>query len=531
MASSPDPFIDPDPPFEVTSSPPLPSTVQSTADIDMEEESSSFLPSISNLPTRATALQQSTFDFSSDPLGEGHFSPAGFSATTHRPSHILNRKRGPPAPGTDHLPIDKEPRLSAPTHSQASSAREAIFQARDLLVQAYTLTQSREEQAKLLDLLEVFREYTEKGRLQTASTIIASQVANLETATRQIEAKAKALAKTTSPSVPSKPSILRQPLPGTGPPGPPGPSGLTGTTGTLSGTPSGTPSSSYASIAGNGQEWTLVKPKTKPLKAGKTTKPNRLILVRSIATPPDFSPLALRNAFNKAFADKGVKGPVINTVTKSLGQNLVISTTSQFSADYLLEKQAIWEHLIAFKSAQKDEPWHKVVLHGVPTADFNNPEGMKLVIDEITTFNKGLTPIGTPYWLSSLEKRTNQRAGSVVVAFATAEEASRAIRYRLYIAGISVRVEKLYSTAFTTQCFKCQGFGHLDNYCKRQPTCRLCGEKHATQQHVCKTCSTKGIRCLHLVPNCANCKQAHTADNKACEVLIAIKATKATTIL
>ena len=75
---------------------------------------------------------------------------------------------------------------------------------------------------------------------------------------------------------------------------------------------------------------------------------------------------------------------------------------------------------------------------------------MELVIDEIKTFNKGLTPIGTPYWLLSPEKRANQRAGSVVVAFATAEEASRAIRHRLYIAGISARVEKLYSTASTT---------------------------------------------------------------------------------
>ena len=171
------------------------------------------------------------------------------------------------------------------------------------------------------------------------------------------------------------------------------------------------------------------------------------------------------------------------------------------------------------------------MLHGIPTADFNTPMGMELVIDKIRTFNKDFTPIGTPYWLSSPEKRANQRAGSVVVAFATPEEASRAIRHRLYIAGISVRVEKLYSTAFTTQCSKCQSFGHLDSYCKREPTCRLCGEKHATQQHVCKICNTKGSRCLHLVPNCANCKQAHTADNKACKVLIAIRATKTTTTL
>ena len=101
---------------------------------------------------------------------------------------------------------------------------------------------------------------------------------------------------------------------------------------------------------------------------------------------------------------------------------------------------------------------------------------MELVIDKVRIFNKGLNSIKTPYWPLSPENRAIYRGGSVVVAFATAKEASRAIRHRLYIAGISVRVEKLYSTASTTQCSKCQGFGHLENYCKREPICKLCGE-------------------------------------------------------
>ena len=148
---------------------------------------------------------------------------------------------------------------------------------------------------------------------------------------------------------------------------------------------------------------------------------------------------------------------------------------------------------------------------------------MQLVIDEIKTFNQGFTPIGTPYWLTTASKRQNQRAGSVVVAFATEGEASRAIRQRLYIAGISVRVEKLYSTSPTTQCNNCQGYGHLDSYCKRQAVCKLCAQKHSTTQHYCNTCTVKGSRCQHLEPKCGNCNQAHIASTKTCEVLLAIK--------
>ena len=85
-------------------------------------------------------------------------------------SRILNRKR-PCPPRDNYTPQPKEPRVLA---NQPIIAREAILLARDLVVQAYSLTQAREEQAKLLDLLEVFREYTERGRIQAALSILAT---------------------------------------------------------------------------------------------------------------------------------------------------------------------------------------------------------------------------------------------------------------------------------------------------------------------------------------------------------------------
>jgi hypothetical protein len=148
---------------------------------------------------------------------------------------------------------------------------------------------------------------------------------------------------------------------------------------------------------------------------------------------------------------------------------------------------------------------------------------MSLVLDEIRTFNKDLKPIGQPYWLTPEENRANQRAGSIVVAFATEIEATKAIRHRVYIGGISAKAEKLYSTAPSSQCSKCQGFGHLESHCRKTPKCQLCGENHASAVHQCNTCHIKGKKCLHLVPKCANCKESHTADFKSCEILKAIK--------
>ena len=496
---------------------PLPSSPSPTFNTivvdEMQMELSSPTAPSHGTPTLPMFVPSSA-SFAFNPPSTPFSATENFSATQHRLSINPNGKRGQGSHSYSRKRAHfQEPETQDITQeSTLDSVRSIILAARDLLLKACTLTESRDEQGRLLDLLERFREYTEEGKVQNTARIIASQVTNLEIATRKIEAQAKALAKTNqNASTPSAPSSL------------------TPASGSLS----------YATAANNGakqttspQEWTVVG-KPKPTKKDSPPKPTatkskRLILIQSATgTDTEFSSFAMRNAFNKAFLDKGVKDPVVATVSRTRGQNIVVSTTNQFSADFLLEKKSIWEHILHFESAQKDEPWHKVVIHGIPTADFNTPDGMALIVDEIKTFNKGLTPIGTPYWLTPAEKRHSQRAGSVVVAFASPEEAKRAIRHRLYIAGISARVEKLYSTAPTTQCSKCQGFGHLDNHCRRMPICKLCGDQHSTQQHVCNTCKAKGTGCAHLVPKCANCTGPHTADYKSCETLLAIK-TKAT---
>jgi hypothetical protein len=208
-----------------------------------------------------------------------------------------------------------------------------------------------------------------------------------------------------------------------------------------------------------------------------------------------FSALALRNIINKAFLDKSIKGPVISSITSTSNKkNLVVTSTNPFTSDFLIEKRAIWEYLITFKSMIKDEPWYKVVLHGIPTLDFNIPYGMELVLDELKTFNSNLNlkPISTPYWLSSAENRAVKRGGSVIVSFATEAEAERYIRNRVWIAGISIRTEKLLTTSRSTQCTNCQGFGHLAKFCRKGAKCSLYSELYTILQYHYSICKQNG---------------------------------------
>jgi hypothetical protein len=65
-------------------------------------------------------------------------------------------------------------------------------------------------------------------------------------------------------------------------------------------------------------------------------------------------------------------------------------------------------------------------------------------------FNTNYYPIRTLYWLSIAKNQAIKQAGAIIIVFGTEEKAQRAIYNRLFIAGISVRVEKLHSTPPTT---------------------------------------------------------------------------------
>ena len=239
---------------------------------------------------------------------------------------------------------------------------------------------------------------------------------------------------------------------------------------------------------------------------------------------------------NTVFKANRIQSLVISKVSLSARGNIVVYTTPDFNSEFLIKKEAIIKGVLPLvTSLQKGEPWHKVVIHGLPIQDFNSPDGMDLVISEIVTFNKGLTPIGKPYWLTSEENRNSgQLLGSVAVAFPTESQAKRAIQDRLYIAGISAKVSKYRIVNSSVQCKNCGGFGHWDKSCKKDPRCILCAESHLYVEHHCSICKSKGKACTHLTPKCVNCDSTtHSANSKLCEIYLAVKnrAQKASTSL
>jgi hypothetical protein len=223
----------------------------------------------------------------------------------------------------------------------ATTAEEAIAIARNMVIQAFSLVSCTKKQSQLLDLLEVFRDFTENGRVNKHGlSVLASQVASLETVSRTIGTKIRQLQK---PST-TTPSTSPQPMPK-----PPTP--------TLT---------SYAATAARAQpttsDWQQVTKKSAAPQPKNSLNNRQLVLIQesqvlALENHPAFDPLALCNAFNLAFANKGVTGPVVASVTSSKRENIVLTTTPAFTAKYLLEKVDIWQHITHFKEALPIQPW------------------------------------------------------------------------------------------------------------------------------------------------------------------------------
>jgi hypothetical protein len=214
--------------------------------------------------------------------------------------------------------------------------------------------------------------------------------------------------------------------------------------------------------------------------------------------------------------------PVIAAITKSQkNENIILTTTESYSADFLIQNSQIWTKYFRFSTFYKDREWFKVVLHGIPTEIFNFSEGMKLLKQEIETFN-GFYPINV-YWISSAENRQSKKHGSVVVSFDSKEIVNKVLKQRLLIAGIAVRTAKFEEIKSSEQCQKCQKFGHSSNSCKNRPICQYCAENHITRLHRCTICEVFGQICIHTKLKCANCSQNHRANSIECEIFAANK--------
>jgi hypothetical protein len=99
------------------------------------------------------------------------------------------------------------------------------------------------------------------------------------------------------------------------------------------------------------------------------------------------------------------------------------------------------------------------------------------------------------------------------------QTAQRIVNKGLYLLTSLLKATQYRAARPIDNCGKCQQLGHHQDVCKSPVKYRLCGQQHETKDHQCDSeglgCK-KGKRCQHTTLKCANCKEAHAANDKNC---------------
>lgn len=269
------------------------------------------------------------------------------------------------------------------------------------------------------------------------------------------------------------------------------------------------------------------KAPTPPKATAKTTRRSkRLILTKMTLQGFELNDsMRLRNALNK-----DIGSTMVASVTLSRTNNIILTTTNDHNAEELLQHEKKIRNVFEYREAKLDDEWSKIVIHGIPLRststsigspiNMNSDDGLKLVKEEISIFNKHLNIdiVDHIKWLSSPIKRENAFKASVILTLKNPQQAAKVIRQGLTIMGFRPRIEKLHDAPPRFQCNTCQQFGHYSSFCKREPKCSICGEDHHTTSHSCDKCETTGSSCAHTTFRCTNCKGNHGATDPICEV-------------
>ena len=134
----------------------------------------------------------------------------------------------------------------------------------------------------------------------------------------------------------------------------------------------------------------------------------------------------------------------------------------------------------------------------------------------VELFNKELKLVSEPVWLSTEENKQHKTHSSAVIAFATQEEAQKALKTRIIVAGMSVRTAEYTDNKPYDQCQKCQGFEHTYQKCTNKTRCQICAGNHHTRTHTCHICKNEQEECGHTMLKM--CKLQRSTQSKQCRM-------------
>ena len=95
--------------------------------------------------------------------------------------------------------------------------------------------------------------------------------------------------------------------------------------------------------------------------------------------------------------------------------------------------------------------------------------------------------------------------------------AEKAIKFRLFLDGTSIKVEKYRHQAIQYQ--KYQKFGHLARECRSNHKYQIYAEEYPTKAHKYDIYKVQNNVCPYSTFKCANCGENHRVNSPKCEIV------------
>jgi hypothetical protein len=193
---------------------------------------------------------------------------------------------------------------------------------------------------------------------------------------------------------------------------------------------------------------------------------------------------ALRRVNTAIVNNKDVFAPAFIRARVTLRGNIIFTTgNTQNNVVYEDYTTIIADALSYYGKCTEVEigkRFSQFLLHGVPT-HLPLPE----ISQSLSTNYPQLIQGQTPRWLTPAERREHKTHSTVVMTLTGNIKKASIGRQHLIVCNRQCELDDYIAYGRSTQCRRCQAYGHPAALCRNNPRCAVCADPHETKEHPC----------------------------------------------
>ena len=244
--------------------------------------------------------------------------------------------------------------------------------------------------------------------------------------------------------------------------------------------------------------------------------PDTIHAEQDYATRQIAADTALRCVNSAIVNNKDVFAPAFIRAQVTVRGNIIFTTgntqTNVIYEDYTTIIKDALSYYGECEQVEIGKQHSQFLLHGVPT-HLSLPE----ISQSISSNYPQLTQSLTPRWLTPADRREHKANSTIVMTLTGNIKKAQIGRQHLIVCNRQCELDDYIAYGRSTQCRKCQTYGHPAALCRNNPRCAVCADSHETKEHPCTLpICKKGPACTHPPIRCANCDSPHKASDPNC---------------